>query len=248
MDPRVTSTPAGRKELGLDEAEMIYDHHDLLYNPDDEDVTMDDEDSVVKPIDFTTQKSIVVGRELLELWHEDFFAGLSNEQIQRLMASCTAMQKQQLLAVARRVPCGVLPIVGSGGTGKTTVVIVLLMAVLERGKKPVVCSTTNAAVTNICKRAQMKNNADEYLFVRCHPEHEEHARIIGYRAQKTEVKPVDSTVKIDSTVEELPEETSLAHEMSRQRELPSSTGKHRLLGECSKLRASSRRRTQSLPR
>ncbi|KAH7412485.1 hypothetical protein BKA64DRAFT_740297 [Cadophora sp. MPI-SDFR-AT-0126] len=146
MDPRVTDTPAGRRDLGLDEAEMIYGHDDLLFNPDDEDALFTEEGcDTPPPIDFTNQKAVVVGRELSRVWFVDFFEGLSKQQIE----------------VARSVPCGIFPIVGPGGTGKTTVVTVLLVAALERGKKPVVCSTTNAAVTNICKRSRLKNAREQ---------------------------------------------------------------------------------------
>jgi len=81
MDPRVSNTPAGRRDLGLDEAEMIYGRGDMLFNPDDEDERWPEEDEdVPEPIDFTNQKAIVVGRELTKPPFVDFFFFLGLSQ------------------------------------------------------------------------------------------------------------------------------------------------------------------------
>lgn len=95
--------------------------------------------------------------------------------------------------------------------------IVLLMAALERGKKPVVCLTTNTAVTKICKRAQMKNAVAMYLFGRCHNEHEEHARIFGFfvrskKEEKPDDKFVTGAVVADEPADETSEKPSVAPE------------------------------------
>ena len=111
--------------------------------------------------------------------------------------------------VARSVPYGIFLIVEPRETGKTTVVIILLMAAFERGKKPVFCSLPNAAVTKICKCAQMKNAVARYLCVGCHPEHEKHAIIFDvFVRSKKEEKPDDRFVTGAVVAEEAAEETS----------------------------------------
>jgi len=61
---------------------------------------------------------------------------------------------------------------GAAGTGKTTVVLRLLAAALTSSikKKVLVCSSTNAAVNNICRHAEAENANEDFLYVRLHPE------------------------------------------------------------------------------
>jgi signal recognition particle GTPase len=87
------------------------------------------------------------------MWHDNFFEDLTDAQMDDILSRCTELQKKELREIAKKVPCGILPIVGAAGTGKTTVTIRLLRAALLRGKTALVCSSTNAAVNNIARRA-----------------------------------------------------------------------------------------------
>ncbi|KAL2073955.1 hypothetical protein VTL71DRAFT_7733 [Oculimacula yallundae] len=130
MDSRITATAAGRKSLGLDEAETIITHTDRTINPDDEDEDQPTHDPIVAdvPVNSKLQKDICIRRELKTLWYVDLFAGLDEVGIARAIDGYTELQKTELLVVARSVPLGILPILGPKGTGKTTVVVRMLVA------------------------------------------------------------------------------------------------------------------------
>lgn len=163
-----------------------FDEGELIIGPgsdDGEDYYEDDtSEAFVKPqVDFTNQHSIVVGREVARLWEYDLLKGLSDEQIDRLLSTCTPLQRVEFRAVARNIPCGIFIVVGPAGTGKSTMTVRVLHVLLERGEVPLVTSSTNAAVNNICRRAEEENHDQKYLHVRMHPEHLEYARIISWR-------------------------------------------------------------------
>jgi len=54
----------------------------------------------------------------------------------------------EMLDVLRKVPCGVLPVLGPAGTGKTQLSMLLAHLRMLNGAVPAVVSTSNAAVTN----------------------------------------------------------------------------------------------------
>jgi hypothetical protein len=84
------------------------------------------------------------------------------------------------------VHLGILPILGAAGTGKTTVMLRLLKAALIGSKKTVlVCSSTNAAVKNICRSTEAQNSNEDYLYVRLHPEQLEQESIRRYDPSKS---------------------------------------------------------------
>ena len=164
-----------------------FDEGELIIGPgfDDGEEYYDDDYSsepFVKPqVDYTNQHSIIVGREVARLWQHDLLKGLSDEQIYRLLSTCTPLQRAEFRAVVRNIPCGILIIVGPAGTGKSTMTIRVLDVLLERGEVPLATSFTNAAANNICRRAEQQKYIQKYLHVRMHPEHLEYARFISWR-------------------------------------------------------------------
>ncbi|KAL2073970.1 hypothetical protein VTL71DRAFT_7748 [Oculimacula yallundae] len=84
---------------------------------------------------------------------------VKTESIPSAISGCTDLQKIELPAVAGRVCNGILAILGAGGTGKTTVVIRLLLAALMRRQKHR-CSTK---VGNICIPTQQNANDNDDL-------------------------------------------------------------------------------------
>jgi type II secretory pathway predicted ATPase ExeA len=130
---------------------------------------------------------VLLGRDIEKMSKYDFFEGLTDPQIDELLASCTKMRRNQLKAIARDVHLGIHPILGAAGTGKTTVVLRLLKAALISSKKKtvLVCSNTNAAVNNICRSAEAQNSNEDYLYVRLHHEQLEQETIGRYDPSKS---------------------------------------------------------------
>lgn len=99
----------------------------------------------------------------------------------------------------------------------------------------------------------MKNDAAKYLSVRFHPEHEEHARIVGFHRSKKEEKPDDNfvagAVVADEAAEETSENPSVAPEEvpgsreAKPRDLPSSIGQLPSRDEFCKWQGSSEQET-----
>lgn len=136
-------------------------------------------------IDYTKQRAILVGRELhgkYQPWYHDFFSGWSDERISDVLESCTLEQRESLKKVARRVACGILPILGCAGSGKTKVSLRFIQAAKLQDQAVLVASTTNAAFNNICRRATEENADESHLHVRVHPERLEHSNIVCYDA------------------------------------------------------------------
>ncbi|KAL2073959.1 hypothetical protein VTL71DRAFT_7737 [Oculimacula yallundae] len=201
-DPRKLRVQPKTRE----EREIEHDGGELIYGPGDDDgeTYYDDEESaapfVKRDVDYHNQQSILVGREVGELWSYDLFDGLSEDMITSFLETCTPLQRAQFRAVAREIPCGLFLVIGPGGTGKSTMIVRVIFILLKRKVVPLVTSSTNVAVNNICRRAEQENDDEEYLFVRLHPEHLEYARIISWRPKKSDV---DAKVSVEEEVEEL---------------------------------------------
>lgn len=133
---------------------------------------------IQKLIDYTRQRAIIIGHEVPEVKPYDFFEGFMDEQIKEVLSQCTELQRAELREVARAAPNGILPIVGAGGIGKTSVTLRLLRATLLRGKTAIVTPSTNAAVNNIARCAVDENKDEEFLYVRVHPESLENSAIL----------------------------------------------------------------------
>jgi hypothetical protein len=142
------SDPAGACDAG-DEAETILN----MVAGEEADEMEIGPAYVRKLIDYTRQRAIIVGHEVSEVKPYDFFETLSEEQNTEVLSKCTERQREALREIARSAPNGILPIVGAGGTGKTTFTIRLLRAAFLQGKTALVTSSTKAAVNNIAIRA-----------------------------------------------------------------------------------------------
>lgn len=192
LDPAsIVKTTAEQRQEELEGAEIVYGHDDDEDGDGDHPLDLEslllefNEDSKRKLEELAEQKAIFAGHEVPNMWYDDMLHGLTEDQLTDVLSTCTPLQRVKLLVVARSTPCSILPTVGAGGTGKTTVLL-LLRAALLREKRPLICSTTNAAVNNVCRRAQADSTACEFLYVRVHPEHNEHARISGFRVPGVE--------------------------------------------------------------
>jgi hypothetical protein len=137
-----------------------------------------------KLIHYTRQRAIIIGHEVPEVKLYDFFETLTDEQITEVLSKCTERQREELREIARSAPNGILPIVGAGGTGKTTVTIRLLRDALLQGKTTLVTSSINTAVNNIARRTAAETDNEEFLYVRLHPESLEHGAILSYDKRK----------------------------------------------------------------
>lgn len=146
---------------------------------------------VPRVLDFTRQKGILLGHDILGMANMDFLGNLSDVEINAHLAACTPTQRLALLQALRNVCCGILVIIGAAGTGKTTVSIVIMLLLLAQEKKGLVASSTNAATNNICRRADLVNRNEQYLFVRLHPEHLEISAVRRYDAVSNPIVGVE---------------------------------------------------------
>lgn len=192
LDPDAKTSLSGAK-YSLAEDESLKDvtmrFSELSPNYDDDD-NVDGDDArmgrlppfVPKDIDVTRQRSIVLGRHIVNYTEDNLFGDLSQPEIDQILRSCTNQQRQDLNTLLRHSPCGITIVIGAAGTGKTTVTLRLIQLQLAQAKRGVVASSTNAAVNNICRRADAENLKESQLFVRLHPEHLEIATVMRYDA------------------------------------------------------------------
>lgn len=97
----------------------------------------------------------------------EFLEKLNPAEVEDTLSSCTKRQVGELKSISHAVACRVFPIISPGGIGKTTVSLRLFRAALQLN--PLVGSGTNAAVNNICRRADLEDPDEEYL-IRVHPD------------------------------------------------------------------------------
>jgi len=62
--------------------------------------------------------------------------------------------------------------------------IALIRLSLQRGRKPLACSSTNAATNNLTNRFVARDPDEQYLTVRLHPEHLEVGEVLRYDPTK----------------------------------------------------------------
>jgi flagellar biosynthesis GTPase FlhF len=73
-------------------------------------------------ISYGRQRAVLLGRSLSNFNLVDFLEDVPDDVLRRLLESCTQVQRAQVNDFVRRVPCGVLPILGAAGVGKATFV------------------------------------------------------------------------------------------------------------------------------
>ncbi|KAH7417757.1 hypothetical protein BKA64DRAFT_700301 [Cadophora sp. MPI-SDFR-AT-0126] len=115
------------------------------------------EDPVLPDTNFTSEekanlRSLLVGRNLNDLYYRDFLDGLSKVQIDQLLSLCTIKQRSDILKFARRVPLGLLLMTGAPANGKTTALDFFISGQLLADKPVGVCASSNSAVNNIAHR------------------------------------------------------------------------------------------------
>jgi hypothetical protein len=98
-------------------------------------------------------RSLLTGTSYYRLWHyHDFRGDLSDELYDLATRRLTQLQRIQLDGIIRKVPKGILLIVGGPGFGKTTALVVLCNIQLLAGKTMCGVASSNSAVTNFHER------------------------------------------------------------------------------------------------
>jgi AAA domain len=134
-------------------------------------------------INYATQREILLGRSINDFYLVDFLEDVPHDVLHRLLASCTQVQRAQVNDFCRRVPCGVLPVLGAAGVGKTTFVAKLVVMQMAAGRPVEVFTASNVAATNIAKRiAACMCHPDEYVVVRPWSPHLEEDAVLRYAA------------------------------------------------------------------
>ena len=139
---------------------------------------------IPKKFSFASLRSILLGLNANELSSSNFFGDLSPGQIESLLTGLTDAQKGDLRAILSSVPLNILAMHGCAGAGKTWCMITIIRIMLAQNKKSLVCSSTNAAVNNICNRFAQRDSNEEYVKIRLHPEQFEVAEILRFNPQK----------------------------------------------------------------
>ncbi|KAE8443354.1 hypothetical protein EG329_001912 [Mollisiaceae sp. DMI_Dod_QoI] len=153
---------------------------------DDESVNSADEDDpfcshyILKKIDFHNQRSIPQGENIQRLWVYDLLQGLTEVQINNYLQHLTDRQRTELSVILQSLPCGILPIHGCAGSGKTWITIALMEIARLRGLKCLAASSTNATVNNLASRFSGRTSKADHLAIRLHPDHIEMCEILAY--------------------------------------------------------------------
>jgi flagellar biosynthesis GTPase FlhF len=85
------------------------------------------------PTDYEGQRSLLQARGVKSYCEVDFLEGLPERVLHRVLDSCTALQSLQILDYCRRVPLGILLVLGAAGVGKTTIVARLILLQMGAG-------------------------------------------------------------------------------------------------------------------
>ncbi|PMD41961.1 hypothetical protein L207DRAFT_633249 [Hyaloscypha variabilis F] len=125
---------------------------------------------IYNKIDFTSLRSILPGMNAEVVTSTNFFGDLSSGQIEDFLKELTDAQANDLRSILPGVPLNILCMHGCAGAGKTWCMITIMRIMLAQGKKSLICSSTNAAVNNICIRLAQRDINDEFIKIRLHPE------------------------------------------------------------------------------
>ena len=184
--PSLPNPPKSMWENGEDAAEILAIEAESVYAASD--MSAEDEKLtspyVPKAFDSSNLRSIFIGMNVERLYDVNLLEGLSEGQIATLFKDLTPAQKIGLEAVLKQAPCGIVAMHGCAGAGKTITLCTALNAMLARGKKVIVASSTNQAVNNICVRFGEMEREEKYLKIRVHPEQFEFAEVWTYNPQK----------------------------------------------------------------
>lgn len=135
---------------------------------------------VAKLMDYANQRSILLGHDTEKIRHHDFFEHLTQEQIDQLLQSCTPKQREHLQDIARKVLVWHPVNPGCSWYRQDQYCAALAENYPNQSKTVLMCSSSNAAVNNICRRADAENATGAFLNGRRHPEDEEIAAVIRY--------------------------------------------------------------------
>jgi hypothetical protein len=112
---------------------------------------------------------ILLGNSIPNYWTFNIFEGVSDDDVMRITAKCTDVEREKLLKFGRAIPCGLLPVIGAPGVGKTSALCVLAELQLAAGKTVLATASQNPAVENFMQRLkrELGPNADtDYLIIR----------------------------------------------------------------------------------
>jgi hypothetical protein len=119
--------------------------------------------------DYSNQLAILLGNSIPKYWSFNIFDGVSKEDVARITAKCTEVEREQLLKFGGSIPCGVLPIIGPPGVGKTISLCVLAELQLAARRSILCTASQNSAVGNFMQRFKRELGPDvdkDYLIVR----------------------------------------------------------------------------------
>ncbi|KAI9645201.1 hypothetical protein NHQ30_005935 [Ciborinia camelliae] len=112
--------------------------------------------------------------------YRDLTYGLSPDVVTTILTRCGYYEKKYLPRVLKSCLFGFLLVVGPAGTGKTTLTIVLIELALTAGKKVLIVSPSECASANICSKMTQTLINRNWLHVRLHSKHVEHAEFLRF--------------------------------------------------------------------
>ena len=105
-------------------------------------------------LDLRKQRSILMGKNVVNPVLRNFLEGLCEEEIETALREMTERQRTKIKGFLTRVPKGLLLIQGAAGCGKTTLMIFIIRIFLLRSKRLLLLGPKNAATMNLAVRTR----------------------------------------------------------------------------------------------
>ena len=179
------------KVLVLPEAERNDTGNDSASEEDEDGLSMvtmdsiqhkdgdDEEGEQEEKVSFDNQMEILMCRKIICLREEDRLADVPGDIVAEFGAMLTTRQRRLLFSFLRRVPMGVLLLLGPAGTGKSFAIAAVIIFKIAAGRKVSVIAPSNVAAIAIADKVKTLDQHNR-LLLRPWSACEEEAAIMRY--------------------------------------------------------------------